>query len=120
MEIKCLGSFIQYCDCCFKSSFLVGLGIFLFVWFDSLCKLRPSQQFFSHVRIGLPGSNQYKAADKVSWSRTKHCDSTSGEARTSNSNTPPTEPLHSVTFLVIGSLTLKAPITAKVVCFLVC
>ena len=28
----------------------------LFFWFDSLC---PSQQFFSHVRTGLPGLNQY-------------------------------------------------------------
>ena len=32
-------------------------GIFiLFVRFDSLC---PSQQFFSYVRTGAPGLNQY-------------------------------------------------------------
>ena len=34
-----------------------------FVWFNSL---HPSQQFFSHMRMGLPVLNQYKAADKVS------------------------------------------------------
>ena len=28
----------------------------LFVWFDSL---HPSQQFFSHLEMGLPGLNQY-------------------------------------------------------------
>ena len=33
----------------------------MFVWFDSLC---PSQQFFSHVRTGLPGLSQYYEADK--------------------------------------------------------
>ena len=38
--------------------------------------LHPSQQFFSHVRMisCLPGLNQYKAADKVSYSRTKYSD----------------------------------------------
>ena len=30
--------------------------LFLFVCFDSL---QTSQQFFNHVRTGLPGSNQY-------------------------------------------------------------
>ena len=33
----------------------------LFVCFDSLL---PSQQLFSHVGTGLPGLNQYSAADK--------------------------------------------------------
>ena len=31
--------------------------------FDSL---RPSQQFFSHVRTGYPGLNQYLVEDRVS------------------------------------------------------
>ena len=33
--------------------------------------LLPSQQFFSHIRTGLPGLNQYYAEDKVSSSRTQ-------------------------------------------------
>ena len=33
----------------------VSLPRFLFVPFDSLC---PSQQFFSHAGMGLPGLNQ--------------------------------------------------------------
>ena len=57
----------------------------LFVWFDSLC---PSLQFFSHVGMGLPGLNQYKAADKVSCSRTQHSDSAGGEARPSKPSIP--------------------------------
>ena len=48
--------------------------------------LHPSQQFFSHVRMisCLPVLNQYKAADKVSCSRTQRSDSTGSESRTSN------------------------------------
>ena len=46
------------------------------VWFDSL---RPSQQFFSYVGMGLPGLNQYFARINVSRSRTQHSDA--GEAR---------------------------------------
>ena len=38
-----------------------------FVWFDSL---HPSQQFFNHVRKGLPGLNQSQPVDSVSCSRT--------------------------------------------------
>ena len=38
-----------------------------FLWVDSLL---PSQQFFSHVRTGLHGLNQYWAEDKVTCSRT--------------------------------------------------
>ena len=45
-----------------------------FALFDSL---RPSQQFFSHVGMGLPGLNQYEGEDKVSCSRTQR--SASGE-----------------------------------------
>ena len=52
---------------------------FLFACFDSL---HASQQFFAHVGMGLPGLNQYLAADKVSCSRTQHSDSTSHETRT--------------------------------------
>ena len=36
--------------------------------FDSLL---PSQQFFNHVGMGLPGLSQYSAEDKVSCSRIK-------------------------------------------------
>ena len=49
------------CHLCYLSV-IKGAGCTLwwctscFVWFDSL---RPSQQFFSHVRMGLPGLNQY-------------------------------------------------------------
>ena len=35
---------------------ILALFVDGFVWFDSL---RPSQQFFSYVRMGLPGLNQY-------------------------------------------------------------
>ena len=42
------------------------------------------RQFFSHVRMGLPGLNQYQAADEVSCAKTQHSDSADGEARTSN------------------------------------
>ena len=42
------------------------------------------RQFFSHVRMGLPGLNQYQAADKVSCAKTQHSDSANGEAQTSN------------------------------------
>ena len=54
-----------------------------FFCFDAL---RPYQQFFSHTRMisCLQGLNQYKAADKVSCSRTQLSDSTSGESQTSN------------------------------------
>ena len=48
-------------------------------WFDSFC---PDQQLFSHVGMGLPGLNQYLAADKVSCSRTQHSNSTSSEVGT--------------------------------------
>ena len=75
----------------------------LFVCFDSL---HPSQQFFIHVRTSLPVMNQYRAADKVSCSKTQHSDSTGGEAQTSNPSILPTEPLHSATtksgFLMSG------------------
>ena len=46
--------------------------------FDLILNLHPSRQFFSHVRTGLPGLNQYKAEDKVSCSRTQR--SASSEA----------------------------------------
>ena len=36
--------------------------------------LRPSQQFFSYVRTGIPGWNQYYARVNVSCSRTQSCD----------------------------------------------
>ena len=55
-------------------------------WF--VCSLRPNQQFFSHVGMGLPGLNQYKEADKVSCSRTQHSDSAGGETQTSNPSIP--------------------------------
>ena len=55
----------------------------LFVWFDASC---PGQQFFSHVVKGLPGLNQFYAADKVSFSRTQYIDFPSGESRTTCSN----------------------------------
>ena len=35
---------------------VISKTVFLFVCFDSLCA---SQQFFSHVRTGLPGFNNY-------------------------------------------------------------
>ena len=38
------------------------------LWFDSL---RPCQQFFSYIRTGLPGLNQYLARINVSCSRTQ-------------------------------------------------
>ena len=47
--------------------------------FDSL---HPSQQFFSHVGMGLHDLNQYQAEDKVSCSRTQR--SASGDAQTHN------------------------------------
>ena len=55
--------------------------------------LHPSQHFFSHVGMipCLPGLNQCKAADKVSWSRTQNSDS--GESQTSH----PLIPSHSST-----------------------
>ena len=40
--------------------------LYLFVRFDSL---HPSQQFFTRVRTGLPGLNQYYTKDKVSCSK---------------------------------------------------
>ena len=46
----------------------------VFVCFDSL---RPSQQFFSHVSMSLPGLNQYLAEDNVSNLRTQ-CSAPSG------------------------------------------
>ena len=46
-------------------------------WFDSL---RPSQQFFSYVGMGLPGLKQYQARINVSYAGTQHSDA--GEART--------------------------------------
>ena len=42
--------------------------------------LRPSQQFLSQVRTGLPVLNQHLAGDKVSCSRRQHNDSMCGEA----------------------------------------
>ena len=39
--------------------------------FDSL---RTSQQFFSYIRMGLPGLNQYLARINVSCSGTQHSD----------------------------------------------
>ena len=56
---------------------------FFLVWLNSLCL---SQQSFSPVGTGLPGLNQYQAADtsKVSCSRTQHSNSAGGEAQTSN------------------------------------
>ena len=51
----------------------------MFVWFDSL---RPSQQFFSYVRIDFPLLNQYWARINGSCSRTQH--SGAGEAWTRN------------------------------------
>ena len=55
-----------------------------FSLFDAL---RPSQQFFSHVRMisCLPGFNQHLAEGNVSCSRTQH--SASGEPRTHNALT---------------------------------
>ena len=47
-----------------------------FAWFDSL---HPCQLFFSHVETGLPGLNQYSAADKVSCLRKQHSEIASGE-----------------------------------------
>ena len=44
----------------------------LSVWFDSL---RPSQQSFSYVGMGLPGMNQYYARINVSYSMTRRSDS---------------------------------------------
>ena len=63
-----------------------------FVCFDAL---RPSQQFCSNVRTisGLPGLNQYYAADKVSCSRIQHSDIASGESRDPQPYALPTEPL---------------------------
>ena len=48
-----------------------ALFVFLF--------LRPSQQFFSHVRTGLPGLNRYLEVDKVSCLRAQHSDSACDE-----------------------------------------
>ena len=45
------------------------LSVFSLHYFNSL---HPSEQFFSHVGLGLPGLNQYKAADKVFCSLTQH------------------------------------------------
>ena len=54
----------------------------------------PSQQFFSHVRTGLPGLNQHFAVNKVSCSRTQHNGSAGGEQPFDpQSNALPTEPL---------------------------
>ena len=54
--------YFEYLSCLYEKNAL-GLMKFhqrlfkiLFVCFDSLYS---SQQFFSHVRMGLPGSNQY-------------------------------------------------------------
>ena len=55
--------------------------LFGLIWVDPL---RPGQHFFSHVRTGLPGLDQYYAADEVSYSRTQHSDPTGDEAQTSN------------------------------------
>ena len=47
------------------------------------------QQFFSHVRIGLPELNQYlSVVDKVSCSRKQHIDFAGGETLTSNLSIP--------------------------------
>ena len=46
---------------------------------NSGINLCPSQQFFSYVRTGLPGLNQYYARVHASCSRTQHSDA--GEAR---------------------------------------
>ena len=71
----------------------------LFVCFDSL---HASKQFFSHVRMGLPGLNQYlKAAE--SCSRTQHRNFASSEASTSNPsihNLTFYQPLHSTSKIV--------------------
>ena len=55
-----------------------------FVWFDSL---RPSQQFFSYVVMGLLGLNKYEARINVSCSRTQRSDAS--EAGTHNPLCPP-------------------------------
>ena len=52
-------------------------SMILFGWFDSLC---PSQQFFSYVRMDIPGLNQYLTRINVSCSRIQH--SNAGEAWT--------------------------------------
>ena len=77
-----------------------------YIWF-LFNSLRPSQQFFSHVRTGIHALSQYYASDKVSCSlsyqrlrylsslkgkyqrnlRWRRC-STGGEARTSNPSIP--------------------------------
>ena len=50
---------------------VVCLFVCLFVCFDSL---HPSQQFYSHVRTGLPGFNHaVHAKEKVTCSRTHFC-----------------------------------------------
>ena len=46
--------------------------------------LHPSQQYFSHILIDLPGLNQYKAEDKVSCLRTEG--STVNEVQTRNTS----------------------------------
>ena len=51
----------------------------MFVCVESLC---PSQQFCSHVAMGLPELNQYEAEDRVCCSRTQR--SASSEAGTCN------------------------------------
>ena len=53
----CVRACVPVCVCVHMYSMWCSL----IAWFDSL---RPSQQFFSHVRTGLSGLNQYKAADK--------------------------------------------------------
>ena len=61
------------------SSYHLTLKIVLYVWFESLL---PSQQFFSYVRTGHPGMNQYSARFNVFCSRTQCSDD--GEATTCN------------------------------------
>ena len=50
--------------------------IFHFVLFEFFLS---QSTIFQSCQEGLPGLNQYSEADKVSWSRTQHCDSAGGK-----------------------------------------
>ena len=57
-----------------------------FAFFDLILSIPVlSKQFFSHVRTGFPGLNQYLTEDKVYCSRTQR--SASSEAQTRNTST---------------------------------
>ena len=68
--------------------------------FDDLFCLRPNQQFFSYVWMGLPVLNQYWARINVSCSRTQRSDAIGLEPATPQSwvKHSTTEPLHSHVF----------------------